>query len=175
MSERELLFQGARFSVERVWQTMPDGTRHAREVVRHPGAVVILPILDDGRVCLVRNYRAAVEQRLLELPAGTLESGEDPADCAHRELAEETGYRSGRMEHLLSFWMSPGILDERMHLYLATQLEPGKMALDAGEDIQTQLLPWNEALDMVRQGRIQDSKTINGILFYDYLVRTRPP
>jgi ADP-ribose pyrophosphatase len=175
MSERELLFQGARFRVERVSQTMPDGSRHAREVVRHPGAVVILPILEDGRVCLVQNYRAAIEQRLLELPAGTLESGEDPADCAHRELAEETGYRAGKMELMLSFWMSPGILDERMHLYLATRLAPGQMALDAGEDIQTQLLAWNEVLDMVRQGRVQDSKTINGILFYDYLVRTRPP
>jgi ADP-ribose pyrophosphatase len=173
-NDPDLLFEGKRFRVVRVGQEMPDGSRHVREVVRHPGAVVILPLLDDGRVCLVQNYRAAVGERLLELPAGTLESGEDPARCALRELAEETGYQAGRIEHLLSFWMSPGILDERMHLFLATLLKPGPMALDAGEDIQTLLVTWDEARDMIRQGRIQDSKTLNGLLYYDFWVKNRP-
>ena len=125
MNNPEILFQGQRFRVERAVQTMPDGSRHVREVVRHPGAVVILPLLDDGRVCFVRNYRVAVGQTLIELPAGTLEPDEDPAETALRELAEETGYRAGRMEHLITFCMSPGILDEQMHLYLADGIAAG--------------------------------------------------
>ena len=97
MSVPEILFRAQRFQVERAIQTMPDGSRHVREVVRHPGAVVILPLLDDGRVCFVRNFRVAVGETLIELPAGTLEPNEDPAETAIRELAEETGYRAGRM------------------------------------------------------------------------------
>jgi ADP-ribose pyrophosphatase len=166
MSQPEVLFVGSRFRVARLCQTMPDGTEHFREVVQHPGAVVILPILDDQRICFIENYRVAVGQTLLELPAGTLEPGEDPAEAARRELAEETGYRAGRIEHLLSFWMSPGILDERMHLYLADDLQPGPTALDAGEDIRPRPATWPEALEMVRRGEIQDSKTLNGLLYY---------
>ena len=166
MSNPEVLFQGQRFRVERVVQTMPDASRHLREVVRHPGAVVILPLLDDGRVCFVRNYRVAVAETLIELPAGTLEPGEDPAATALRELAEETGYRAGRMEHLISFCTSPGILDEQMHFYLAEALRPGPMALEAGEDIQPLLCTWEEALQMVRRGEIHDAKTLVGLLYY---------
>jgi len=166
MNEPEILFEGRRFRVERLVQTMPDGSGHPREVVRHPGAVVILPLLDDGRICFVRNYRVAVAQTLIELPAGTLEPGEDPAAAAERELAEETGYRAGQIEHLISFWMSPGILDERMHLYVARALRPGPMALDAGEDIEPLLATWEEALGMARQGDIRDAKSLVGLLYY---------
>jgi ADP-ribose pyrophosphatase len=166
MSTPEVLFRGKRFCVERVVQTMPDQSRHVREVVRHPGAVVILPQLDDGRICFVRNYRVAVEQTLIELPAGTLEPGEPPADTALRELAEETGYRAGRLQHLITFCMSPGILDERMHLFLAEALEPGPLALEAGEDIEPLLCTWDEALEMVRRGEIHDAKTLVGLLYY---------
>jgi ADP-ribose pyrophosphatase len=166
MSNPDILFQGQRFRVERAVQTMPDATRHVREVVRHPGAVVILPLLDDGRVCFVRNFRVAVNETLIELPAGTLEPNEDPADTAMRELAEETGYRAGRISHLFTFCMSPGILDEQMHLYLAESLEPGPMALEAGEDIQPLLLTWDAALEMVRHGEIHDAKTLVGLLYY---------
>jgi ADP-ribose pyrophosphatase len=166
MSDPDILFQGIRFRVERAVQTTPDGSRHVREVVRHPGAVVILPLLDDGRVCFVRNYRVAVEQTLIELPAGTLEPDEAPATTALRELAEETGYRAARMEHLLTFCMSPGILDEQMHLFLAEGLQPGPMALEAGEDIQPLLCTWEEALEMARRGEIRDAKTLVGLLYY---------
>jgi ADP-ribose pyrophosphatase len=166
MSSSNTVFRGKRFRVEQVEQDMPDGTRHVREIVRHPGAVTILPLLDDGRICLVRNYRASVGQVLVELPAGTLEPGEDPAATAVRELAEETGYRAARFDLLARFYMSPGILDERMHLYLATGLEPGPMALDAGEDIQPLVVALDEAIGMVRDGRIQDAKTIAGLLYY---------
>jgi ADP-ribose pyrophosphatase len=166
MSNADILFQGRRFRVERAVQTMADGSRHVREVVRHPGAVVILPLLDDGRVCFVRNYRVAVGQSLIELPAGTLEPEEDPARAALRELAEETGYRAGRLEHLITFCMSPGILDERMHLYLADGLEPGPMALEAGEDIEPLLCTWEETLNMTRRGDIRDAKPLAGLLYY---------
>jgi ADP-ribose pyrophosphatase len=166
MSDPNILFQGRRFRVEQVTQTTPDGTHHSREVVRHPGAVVILPLLDDGRLCFIKNYRVAVDQTLIELPAGTLEPPEDPAETARRELAEETGYRAEHFAPLLTFYMSPGILDERMYLFLATQLTPGPMALEAGEDIQPLLLTWNEALEMVRREQIRDAKTLVALMYY---------
>jgi len=161
-----ILFRAKRFNVERAVQTMPDGSQHVREIVRHPGAVVILPLLSDGRVCFVRNFRVAVGQTLIELPAGTLEPNEDPAHTAIRELAEETGYRAGHIEHVLTFCMSPGILDEQMHFFLADRLEAGPTALDAGEDIQTLLCTWDEAMDMVRRGDIRDAKTLAALLYY---------
>ena len=165
--ESEPLFEATRFRVVRVVQVTRDGAEHVREIVRHPGAVTILPLLDDGRVCFVRNYRVAVDKTLIELPAGTLEPGEDPAVTARRELAEETGYRAGRIERLATFYMSPGILDEKMHLYLATSLEPGPMALEPGEQIETLLTDWQEALEMARDGRIEDAKTLAGLLHFD--------
>ena len=166
MAGPESLFEGRRFRVERLIQVTPDGSEHVREVVRHPGAVTILPLLDDGRVCLVKNYRAAVDQALLELPAGTLEPGEDPRETARRELAEETGYRAETITLLTVFYMSPGILDEEMHLYLATSLKPGRTALEPGEDLQLLLTTWKEALQMARDGRIRDAKTLTGLLYY---------
>ncbi|MEN6451253.1 MAG: NUDIX hydrolase [Thermoguttaceae bacterium] len=166
MNDPKILFQGYRFRVERAIQVTPDGVKHVREVVRHPGAVVILPLLDDGRICLLWNYRVAVRERIIELPAGTLEPNEDPAETARRELIEETGYRAGRIEHLISFWTTPGIFDERMHLYLAEQLQPGPTALEAGEDIEPLLVTWDEAMEMMRQGKIQDAKTLTALLYF---------
>ncbi len=161
-----VLFEGKRFRVERVIQTLPDGSQHEKQVVRHPGAVVLLPLLGDGRICFVENYRASVTQTLIELPAGTLEPGEEPLQTARRELAEETGYRAGRIEPLATFYMSPGILDERMVLYLATELQAGPPALDAGEDIRPLLCTWDEALAMVGDGRMRDAKSMLGLLYY---------
>jgi len=167
MTEPEVLFEGRLFRVVRAIQRAADGREHVREIVRHPGAVTILPVLDDDRVCLIENYRIAVDQRLIELPAGTLEPGEDPAQTARRELAEETGYRAGAIDRLAVFYMSPGILDERMHLYLATSLEPGPMALEGGEQIAPLTATWQETLEMIRSGRVQDSKTLVGLLYYN--------
>jgi ADP-ribose pyrophosphatase len=171
MGEPEVVFQGKRIRVERVAQSAADGTLHVKEIVRHPGAVTILPLLEGSRLCFVENYRVAAAQRLLELPAGTLEPGEDPAETARRELAEETGYRAGRIEHLITFYMSPGVLDEKMFLYVATSLEPGPMSLDAGEDLKPRLFTWEEAMDLVRQRRIQDAKTLVGLLYYERFCR----
>jgi ADP-ribose pyrophosphatase len=174
MNAPEILFRARRFNVERVEQVMPDGSRHVREIVRHPGAVVLLPLLDDGRVCFVRNFRAAVGQTLIELPAGTLEPHEDPIETAVRELAEETGYRAGRVEHVLTFCMSPGILDEQMHFFVAEQLQPGPTSFDAGEDIQPLLCTWDEALEMVGRGEIHDAKTLAALLYYHTFRATGP-
>ncbi len=166
MNTPEILFRAKRFNVERVVQVMPDGSEHVREIVRHPGAVVLLPLLDDGRICFVRNFRAAVGQTLIELPAGTLEPNEDPAVTAVRELAEETGYRAGRVEHILTFCMSPGILDEQMHFFVAEQLQAGPTAPEEGEDIQPLLCTWEEALGMAARGEIRDAKTLTAMLYY---------
>jgi ADP-ribose pyrophosphatase len=167
MTKPELLFQGRRFRVERVLQVMPDGAEHARDIVRHPDAVAVLPLLGDGRVCFVENYRAAVAQTLIELPAGVVEPGEDPAQTARRELAEETGFRAERIELLATFYTSPGILDEQMHLYLATSLKPGEAAPEAGEELRPLLATWQQALAMTRDGRIRDAKTLAGLLYYE--------
>jgi len=163
----EPLFEGRRFRVEQAVQITPDGAEHVREIIRHPGAVAIIPLLDDGRICLLQNYRVAVDQTLVELPAGTLEPGEDPAEAARRELAEETGYRAGEIELLATFYTSPGIIDEKMYLYEATSLTPGSTNLDPGEDIQTLLTTRRDAMEMVRDGRILDGKTLLGLLFWE--------
>lgn len=158
------LLQTERFSVEEVWRELPGGGRRTRAVIRHPGAVVIIPMVDEDRVCLIRNFRVAIGRPLLELPAGTLVPGEDLLHAADRELIEETGYRAGRWQPLPSFWVSPGILDERMHLFLATALEAGPPAREPGEEIENVVVDWEEALAMVRQGDIEDAKTLIGLL-----------
>lgn len=163
--DEELLLECQIFNVVRRWTEGSDGRPHVRQIIRHPGAVVVLPRLDDGRVVLIRNYRAAVGRYLLEFPAGTLEPGEDPVAAAHRELAEETGYRARSMHWLTSFFASPGILDERMHLYLATGLEPGPTALQPDERIEPVVLPWDEALALARDRQIDDAKTLIGLFF----------
>jgi ADP-ribose pyrophosphatase len=165
MPDAPVLFQGRRFRVIRAVQTMPDGTPHVRDIVEHPGAVAILPVIED-QVCLIENFRVAAGRALYELPAGTLEPGEDPRVAAERELAEETGYRAEHMELLTRFYTSPGVLSERMYLFLATGLSEGPPAREAGEDIRNHLVPWREALSMAGDGRIEDAKTLVGLLYY---------
>lgn len=168
MSIRELdtLLNARRFRVVRVKKTSSSGADHEREVIRHPGSVVVLPLLEDGRICLIRNYRAAVDEELIELPAGTLEPHEPPLDCAERELTEETGYTARHCEPLCDFFAAPGILDEHMHLFVASGLDAGSPCREPGEEIENLLVTWDEALAMVRDGRIHDAKTICGLLYY---------
>jgi ADP-ribose pyrophosphatase len=159
---RELatLLETPRFRVVRV---QPD-LGPAREIVRHPGAVAIVPLVDDDRVCLIHNYRVSVDRTLIEIPAGTLEPGEDPRLAAERELAEETGYRAAALAPLHSFYLSPGILDERMHVFVATGLVAGEAAREPGERIENHIVPFREAIEMACDGRIHDAKTIVGLL-----------
>ena len=167
MEKSEVLLVTRRFRVERRVQTLADGTLNAREVIEHPGAVAIIPMVDDHHVCLVRNYRLAVDAWLLEIPAGTREPGEEPQITAARELAEETGYRAARIEPLCELLFSPGILHERMHLYVATGLTPGPTQLEVGEQIATQVMALDEVLGMIARGEIEDAKTVAALLLYD--------
>jgi ADP-ribose pyrophosphatase len=152
--------------VTRVQRQRPDGSRTQREIIRHPGSVVLLPCVDEQHVCLIRNYRMAVGQTLVELPAGTLEAGEPPDVCAVRELKEETGYEAGTLTELTSFFAAPGILDEHMHLFLATQLTGGSPQREPDEEIENWVVSWDKALEMIRNGEIRDAKTIVGLLYY---------
>lgn len=162
----ETLLQAARFRVDRMTQKFADGRQFVRDTVQHPGAVVILPILDDGRICLIRNYRVAVGQWLFELPAGTLEPGEPPIETAQRELIEETGYRCTSIQPLCQFFMSPGILNERMHAFVAKGLIEGESELEAGEQIATYLASPAEVDSLLTSGQLQDAKSIAAWLYY---------
>ncbi len=140
-----------------------------RQVVVHPGAVAIVPLLEGGRVCLIHNDRIAVGRKLIELPAGTLESGEAPQRTAERELQEETGYTAASWRELPSFFMSPGILNERMHLFIAEGLTAGPPAREAGEKIDNLIVDWSEAVAMAERGEIEDAKSLVGILMWERL------
>lgn len=163
----DVLLEARRFSVVRVTEACADGSHREREVVRHPGSVVVVPLTSSRDVCLVEVVRVAVGRTLLELPAGTLDRVESLEEAARRELGEETGYRAGRMTAAGAFWMSPGILRERMHLFVAEDLVPGPQALEPGEQIRTRVVPWETAVAMCLDGRIDDAKTVAGILLVD--------
>ncbi len=169
--DKQLIFAGSRVRLE--VHTLADdvtGKRMAKEVVVHPGAVVILPLLSDGTVILIRNRRYAVGEKLVELPAGTLEAGEAPMNCAGRELVEEAGFLAGRLQRLTAFYASPGIISERIYAFAAFDLEPAAVDPDEGEEIEVVPTPFGEAIEMVRDGRIQDAKTIATLLYYDRFV-----
>lgn len=164
--EKQVLYQGDRVRLE-VHHLMAEGVRLRKEVVVHPGAVVIIPVLEDGKVLLIRNRRYALNQVLIELPAGTLEKGEDPINCAGRELLEETGYLARRLKAIAAFYASPGILTEKMYTFLAYDLQKRQQELDLGEDIQLLPTPLAEAIEMIRSGQIQDGKTIAALMMYE--------
>ena len=143
----------------------PSGMEVEREIVRHPGAAVLLPVAADGRVILIRQYRYAAGETLLEVPAGTIDPGETPEETAGRELLEETGYHAGRLEKLAEFFPSPGILAERMHLFLATELEKREACPDADESLEIVELPWERALALEPGKDVRDAKTIVALSF----------
>lgn len=162
----EVLLRSRKFSVARRFVTRGEAT-HPYDVILHPGAVVILPLLSDGRIVLIHNRRPAVGRELLELPAGTLDPGEAPAVCAARELAEETGYRAGRLTPLLEFYTTPGMTDERMHAFVATELVPGDAAPEETEEIRVVPSSRAEVLAGIADGRIVDAKTVATVLFFE--------
>lgn len=166
-SQTKTILTTERFRVEEVTQTFPQGRTRTRSIVRHPGAVAILPMIDDDHICLIKNYRVSVERELVEIPAGTLEPNEPPLETARRELEEETGYQAASLEPLATFFLSPGVLDEQMYLFVARGLTPGNVARELGEEIENRITPWGEAVAMALDGRIADAKTIAGILLYD--------
>lgn len=166
----EVLLTAHRFRVERVEYTIPGKGPASRELIVHPGAVLILPLLDDGRVVLIRNFRYSAGKELLELPAGTLEAGEAPATCAAREVEEETGYRAAHLEPLCSFYTTPGFTNEFMHAFVATGLTQTAQHLDPTEQIRVEPMTLTAAVEATLDGQIVDAKTIAALQVYHYRV-----
>ncbi|MCA9471736.1 MAG: NUDIX hydrolase [Nitrospira sp.] len=143
--------------------TLPNGTTADLEMIRHPGASAIVPIKDDGHVILIRQFRHAADGFIYEIPAGKLNAGEDPRDCAFRELEEEIGYRPGNLELLTSIFTAPGFTDEVIHIYKATDLEIGQQQLDQDEVLEILDWPLEKAIAEIKNGTIRDAKTIIGL------------
>jgi ADP-ribose pyrophosphatase len=159
--------EGPVFRVERLTFAAAEGdTPRVKDVVRHPGAVTVIAVRDDGRLVLVRNRRVAVDRWLLEFCAGKLERGEDPAAAAGRELEEETGYSASRIEPLGAFFTSPGFTDEVMHVFLATGLRPVPQRLEPGEEIEVIELGEDSLRSAVASGGILDGKTLGAYLLW---------
>ncbi|MBI1375758.1 MAG: NUDIX domain-containing protein [Phycisphaera sp.] len=164
-NERRVL-TSEKFAVDLVPVTLNDGRVVDKHRITHPGAVIILPVLDDGRVVMIRNFRYSVGRELWELPAGTLEVGEDPALCAGRELIEEAGYEASSIEPISAFFTMPGLCTERMHAYVARGLTHVGQALEENEHIEVEIVTMDDALAMIRDGRIEDGKTIATLLMH---------
>jgi ADP-ribose pyrophosphatase len=146
--------------------TIDDGVQAMREVVEHVEAVAIVPVLADGRIVLVRQYRLPAERELLEIPAGSLDPGEDPDQAALRELQEEIGFATRRLRRLGGFWVAPGYCTEYIHIYLADDLHESRLDADHDERIEIEIVTLEDALDRIDAGEIEDAKSICGLLQY---------
>lgn len=152
---------------------LPDGSQSVREVVRHPGAVCVIPVTDEGDVIMVRQFRYAMNQVLLEVPAGKLEPDENPLEAAMRELEEETGINAKTVEHIGEIYTTVAIFDERIQVYLATGLTYKNAHPDQGEFVEIDKIPLKTLVDMVMNGEIKDSKTQIAILKADKILSSR--
>jgi len=162
--ESQTLYRGRVVTLRIDTVRLPNGHIARREIVEHRGAVAIVPLLDENTVLLIRQYRQAVGETLLEIPAGTLEPGEPPDRCAERELQEETGYRAGKLRRLFSQYLAPGYSQEVLHVYLAEQLTPTRQQTDEDETVELAPTPLEQIAPMILKGEIKDAKTIAGLL-----------
>jgi ADP-ribose pyrophosphatase len=167
-----LIYRGLRVDLALQKVERRDGTAIERELVIHRGAVALLPMVDEGHVCMLQNHRHAIGKTLIEVPAGTIDPGESPATTAQRELVEETGYRAGRIRLIRQWYVSPGFLTERMHLFVCEDLKPGPPEHQPDEEIKLLVVPWAEAMSMVDDGRIEDAKTIAALAIWDRMRKT---
>lgn len=167
----DVAWTGRIFNVDRLRVQLPDGRNAIRDVVRHPGAVAVVALTDEGRICLVRQYRTALGRVTVEIPAGKLAPGEDPLECASRELLEETGMEAEKIAYLTTIASSAGFCDELIHIYMATGLSFSKSSPDADEFINVDLVEVGELVDAVLDGRIEDAKTVVGALLCDAISR----
>ena len=148
-------------SVETV--TLPNGATAELEIITHPGAAAVVPMKDETTVVMIRQYRHAVGGFIYEIPAGKLHPGEDPRDCAMREVEEEIGYKVGNLEPLLSFFTTPGFTNEVIHIFLGKDLQPGTQDLGADEVLEVLEMPIDKAIALIKEGTIRDGKTIIGL------------
>ena len=160
------IYEGLVFGIRRDEVIEPSGVRTTREVITHPGSVVVLPVLPDGRILLIQQYRHAARQYLWELVAGRLDPGETPKVAAARELIEETGYRAKRFRVFLDVFPTPGFLEERMFILLAEGLTAGEAEPEEDEKIISRVFAREQLEDMIRSGKLRDAKSIAGILYY---------
>ncbi len=167
--KRRVVYRGLKIDLALQTIVLADGTSAEREVVVHRGAVALVPMVDAKHVCLVKNNRFAIGETLLEVPAGTIDDGESPDLTARRELAEETGYQAGRMTRVRDWFVSPGVMTERMFLYLCEDLCPGPTDHRADERLEIVILPWSEARAMALDGRIRDAKSMLALMICDRL------
>lgn len=165
-----LAYDGDFLKVSKDTICLPDGKTATREYIRHPGAVVILPVFDDGRVLLERQFRYPLDRVMIELPAGKIDSGEDTLRCAQRELQEETGYTASNWQFVCTIHNAIAYSDEHLEIFIARGLAAGPAQLDDGEFLETFIAPTNELLDMVRSGAITDVKTIIGIFWLEKIL-----
>jgi len=165
-AQDETVYDGRVFTCHRVQLRMDDGQLVQRDLLRFHGAVIVVPVLDDGRIVLIRNERFAVAETLWELPAGMLEPGEDPADCAARELREETGYAPARLDALRPFYTVPGVGDEVMHAFVARGLQAGPQDLERYERITVAPQTDAEVRQMVHDGTLHDGKSLAALCQY---------
>jgi len=168
----EKIYEGKILSLRIDTVELPDKKYSKREIIEHPGAVAIVPITEEGEVVFVKQFRKAVESVLLEIPAGKLEVGEEPLNCAIRELKEETGYTSNDLKCIAEFYTSPGFSNEKLYLFLAKGIEAGESEPECDEYIDILKIKVEKLLEMINSGEIVDSKTLIGILMAkDYLNR----
>jgi ADP-ribose pyrophosphatase len=163
----ETAYSGRLFNVSVDRLEMDGGVIAVRETIRHPGAVAMVPVTDDGRLLLVTQYRHAAGRRLLELPAGTLEPGEEPVAAVSRELQEEVGHRPERIEPLGGLFVAPGYTSEYIHLFVCTELVAARLAADEDEDIEVEVRTREQALGAIDSGEICDAKSVIGILRWE--------
>ena len=161
---RKRVFDGKLVKLDHLTVRLPNGEQSEREIVEHPGAAAVVALDGHDRVLLVHQYRLAARRVLREIPAGTLEPGEDPSACARRELQEETGYSPGKLEPIGGLYVAPGYTTEYIHLFLAQDLTHAPLAADDDEFIEVEQLPLGEALAMIDSGDIVDGKSIAGLL-----------
>jgi 8-oxo-dGTP pyrophosphatase MutT (NUDIX family) len=168
-------FEGKLINVRIDTVRAADDSLRQREIVEHPGAVAVVPVLPDGRIVLVRQYRPAVRRQMLELPAGTVEPDEDVAQTAQRELAEETGYRSNSVTELVRFFVSPGWCDEELVIFVAHDITPGEQAIEDDEDIDVEIVHPDDVAGLMKSGEIADSKTMVGLsLYFGFSIAAAP-
>ena len=162
----QIIYNGKIFGIRRDEVIEPGGVRATREVITHPGSVVVLPVLPDGKILLIRQYRHAARQFLWELVAGRIDAGENPRKAAARELIEETGYRAKSLKIFLDVFPTPGFLEERMYILRAVGLTAGEAQPEPDERITSRAYTQKELEQMMRQGKLRDAKSIAGLLYY---------